>query len=140
MPVCNHAAGNNTIQISSFFLSKIETEELQNLFQLSEYFPLDLAENSMFISGLDVLNPEDITESSLPRAQGIAGAALQIDRSLFQTIQSLPSLWVYHIIHLWFIIYSNFWEQCRRNYFHFWVTDRLAWISLLFVAGIHLII
>lgn len=66
------------------------------------------------ISGLNGLTSENLTESSLPRAQGLAGAAVQILRSLFQITQSLRSLWVYHIIHLWFIIYSGLWDQRRR--------------------------
>lgn len=91
-------------------------EELQNLFQLLDRIVSTglSRELNVPVSGLDVLKSEDVTASSLPRAQRVAGAAVQIVRSLFQIIQSLPSLWVYHIIHLWFTIYSNFWEQCGR--------------------------
>lgn len=101
------------------FLSKIETEELQHLFQLLDRVVSTGLSRELNVpfTGLDILNSEDVTESSLPRAQSIAGAALQTVRSLFQISQSLPSLWVCCIIHLWFIICSNFWEQCGRIIF-----------------------
>lgn len=75
------------------FLSKIETEELQHLFQLLDRVVSTGLSRELNVpfTGLDILNSEDVTESSLPQAQSIAGAALQTVRSLFQISQSLPS-------------------------------------------------